>query len=529
MRNRVALFVILIFCFLADIHGDEFHSIDGLYGERASGLAGAYSALSDDPSGAYYNPGGLIFAVANRVSLSASGYNKTSKSFENLLGFGQSYERKSSAYAPNLIGSLNVFGKFAVAFTVVNTRLEDFNQADQFYYPHFFSQLNQITSDYTNNATQFLIGPSLSYRLSNRLGFGVSLYYFNDRMRTRIDSRGVFTTDGFTTLTTNDARTTDGLEPVFGWQYIVSKTLSLGLSVRRKFLNSKHRRTSYISTPQYMDPYNYNVVTTQTGPPGTPATTTYSPLLASDYLIDESTGDIMSWFVPVESIPVSNKTGLNDSILVGKSLSTARIPEVPQLRMGFAYYPTPKFLLSFDFIYTDGYSVKKNLYMVDINNPIVYYNDDRYRQLELLSTRNFAIGMEYYLTESLVIRGGYFTNKSNTKPINRTLRAMVYLYQELQSLDTLSASTGGGGYLIYANPELSTPARNEKIDLEGISLAVGYETAKNSTSLTYVLQKENIFQTSGSRTGMPQLLQVGFAAPMKYRNQTILLSAGIKY
>ena len=184
MQKRSYLFskVIIIIMFLLytkNIVGDEFHSIDGLYGERAAGLAGAYSALSDDPSGAYYNPGGLVFALANSISISASSYNKTTKSFENMLGIGQSYERKSSAYAPNLIGSLNIFKKFVFAFTVVNTRLEDFNQADQFYYPHFFPVLTQINSDYTSNASQFMLGPSLSYQISKRLGFGISLYYFN--------------------------------------------------------------------------------------------------------------------------------------------------------------------------------------------------------------------------------------------------------------------------------------------------------------------------------------------------------------
>lgn len=509
------------------VQADQYHSIDGLYGERAAGLAGAYSALSDDPSGSYYNPGGLVFALANRLSISASSYNKTTKSFENLLGFGQSYVRKSSAYSPNLIGSLNLFGKFAVTFTVVNTRMQDFNQADLFYSPHFFPVFDQITSDYTNNSTQFMLGPSVGYRFSDRLGFGMSLYYFNDRNRKRIDSRGVFGTDGFTTLTTNDSRTTDGLEPVLGFQYILGKTMSIGASVRKKMILSQHRRYSLVSTPQYSDPYNYNVVT-QPGPMGG-VTSTYSPLLASDYFVTESTGDFMSWYMPLEIMPVSDKAGLQDGVVIGRSIRPSSVPLVPQFRFGFAYYPTSKFLLSVDFIYTEGYSVKKHLYMVDVNNPIVYYNDDRYRELELLATRNIAIGIEYYLTEKLVIRTGYFTNKSNTKKINRTRRAAVFLVQELQGTENISASTGGNGYLVYANPEISTPARNERIDLEGVTFSIGYESAKNSTSLTYILQKENIFQTSGARTGMPQLLQVGFASSMKYRNHTLILSAGIKY
>ena len=55
--------VLILFLFLTNItsYADIHHYNDLILGERASGMAGAYSAVADDPSGAYYNPAGLAY------------------------------------------------------------------------------------------------------------------------------------------------------------------------------------------------------------------------------------------------------------------------------------------------------------------------------------------------------------------------------------------------------------------------------------------------------------------------------------
>ena len=50
----------------------DFNYINDFMGDRATGLGGAYTAISDDPSGAYYNPAGLAFAYDNQISLSVN-------------------------------------------------------------------------------------------------------------------------------------------------------------------------------------------------------------------------------------------------------------------------------------------------------------------------------------------------------------------------------------------------------------------------------------------------------------------------
>ena len=43
-------------------------------GGRAAGMGGAFTALADDGSGPYYNPGGLAFMRRSQLSLSGSVY-----------------------------------------------------------------------------------------------------------------------------------------------------------------------------------------------------------------------------------------------------------------------------------------------------------------------------------------------------------------------------------------------------------------------------------------------------------------------
>lgn len=51
---------------------DDFHYNSVIIGERASGMGGAYVAVSDDTAGLYYNPAGIILAQSNSVSASVN-------------------------------------------------------------------------------------------------------------------------------------------------------------------------------------------------------------------------------------------------------------------------------------------------------------------------------------------------------------------------------------------------------------------------------------------------------------------------
>jgi hypothetical protein len=62
-----------------------------LVGSRAAGMGGAFTALADDGSGPYYNPGGVAFARASSVSLAISVYGLAGGSISNALGLGHDF------------------------------------------------------------------------------------------------------------------------------------------------------------------------------------------------------------------------------------------------------------------------------------------------------------------------------------------------------------------------------------------------------------------------------------------------------
>ena len=62
-----------------------------LIGGRAGGMGGAFTALSDDGSGGYYNPGGLAFTTAPSISLSVNVYGLVGGRIQDALGDGHDF------------------------------------------------------------------------------------------------------------------------------------------------------------------------------------------------------------------------------------------------------------------------------------------------------------------------------------------------------------------------------------------------------------------------------------------------------
>ncbi|MDY7035416.1 MAG: aromatic hydrocarbon degradation protein, partial [Thermodesulfobacteriota bacterium] len=60
MKRLRAEIGITVFClclvFVSDAFADDYHYVNMLVGDRATGLGGAYTAVSDDPAGCFFNP-----------------------------------------------------------------------------------------------------------------------------------------------------------------------------------------------------------------------------------------------------------------------------------------------------------------------------------------------------------------------------------------------------------------------------------------------------------------------------------------
>lgn len=81
--NFFWLFLLLVFPLSSG--ADEFHFNNFPVGERPSGLAGAYTALSNDATGLFYNPAGIVRGV-NQVTASIYAYTKSTTEYKNVFG-----------------------------------------------------------------------------------------------------------------------------------------------------------------------------------------------------------------------------------------------------------------------------------------------------------------------------------------------------------------------------------------------------------------------------------------------------------
>ena len=77
-----------------------------LVGARAAGMGGAFTALADDGSGAYYNPGGLAFAQSSSLSLSGSVYGVVRGSYADVITRGQDFNYSALNLFPVATGAV---------------------------------------------------------------------------------------------------------------------------------------------------------------------------------------------------------------------------------------------------------------------------------------------------------------------------------------------------------------------------------------------------------------------------------------
>ena len=140
IKLSVFLFLLNIF----SISADSFQNVNGFFGERAAGMGGAYSAISDDVSGTYYNPAGIAFAQNSYYSINASSYNETTVDHKNLFGPGQNYSRQSRNYLPNFIGFIKKSGKWTYGFSVLNPINKSFDQSDRITLPLYRRKFSSV-------------------------------------------------------------------------------------------------------------------------------------------------------------------------------------------------------------------------------------------------------------------------------------------------------------------------------------------------------------------------------------------------
>ncbi len=241
----VAAFIPLVIC-SPILYGDDGNYQNYIVGERAAGMGGAVTASCQALEAAYFNPSGLGFVEASRLSLSASLYGWYRADVKEGLGSGENYSANEFESIPSTFGSiLNLSEEFTVAFSAfvpdqINYNLQETFERRPGGIPGIFK------SDYysqTLDDQQMWIGPSLGWRIDERLSIGGSVFLVYRTLVNKQQWTYLLTSGPDNEITSVSARIYNidysnyGLLGVFGAQYVLGDHILLGLSLQTPSLN----------------------------------------------------------------------------------------------------------------------------------------------------------------------------------------------------------------------------------------------------------------------------------------------------
>jgi len=219
---------------------DEFHYNNMLIGDRATGMGGAYTGVSDDPSGLYYNPAGIVYSTGRNLSASVNAYYNTNKKYKNVIG-GNGWERNATSILPNFFGIVQPIGKlkFGFSYAVPNSIKED---QDQTIYGSLPTTLGSPATSYTinfnNEDNTYLVGPSIAGELSSSLSAGLTLYMYHRSNQTILNQLIVLQDGRFEWSNQYIEKVERGYKPILGVMWTPAEKLSIGVSLAKIFVYS---------------------------------------------------------------------------------------------------------------------------------------------------------------------------------------------------------------------------------------------------------------------------------------------------
>jgi long-subunit fatty acid transport protein len=399
----LAVFLIMFSCMTALAAADELHYANLLVGDRALGMGGAYTAISDDATGLYYNPAGIAYAAGRNFSASVNAFYNNEKTYKGVIG-GHGWTRRSSSLLPNYFGVVQPIGKLkvGVSYAVPDSTMEDQQQAfrDLPLSPSIqpFNPgvtISSYTINFNNENNIYNFGPSVAIELADNFSTGLTLYFYQKTQRWTLNQL-IKTSSGGSEWTNQYYHANEwGVRPILGFMWSPVNNVSVGLAFSKIFIEG--------SDTNFMYTYRRENIA-------------------------------------VDNNPLDN----NLAILPDGASGTSAKREYPtQVSLGVAWFPTQSFLITGDV----NYFTKVNEQDVTVGGQSIPL-----RQLAEPVT-NIALGTEYYFTKNWALRAGFFTDKANTPNVEEggiNQSEHIDLYGGTLSISNFSRNTSvtfGGGFI----------------------------------------------------------------------------------
>lgn len=262
LNVSVSLSLVLSLFFSVNAVADENHYKNLLIGERPAGMAGAYTAVSDSPEGAFYNPAGLVYSVGKSLSVSVNAYNNSRTTYDGVVG-GSDWTRNSSTLVPNYFGIVQPWGKGKIAFSYAVPDVVEEDQNQEF--TNFSTSSGSIKSFNINLSEvdkTYKFGPSYAQKINDSLSIGGTLYIHYRQVKRIVNQYVYYQTSNYEWNNLNYKSTEYGIEPKLGVMWSPADKISLGLTLSKNTIFSSHSREQSTENKSATPTKNETVVRT---------------------------------------------------------------------------------------------------------------------------------------------------------------------------------------------------------------------------------------------------------------------------
>ena len=175
MFDSRRFWIAIILCLAgAVLYADENHFKNVLVGDRAATMGGAYLGISDDSSGSYYNPAGLVYGMGDSISGSGNAFHQTKTYYKKTIGL-RDWERESETILPNFFGITKRFENIMIAFSYIvpDSFIEHQDQS----FKKILSGIDEYYISLHVEEEANLAGPSIAYFVNEKWSIGLSVFY----------------------------------------------------------------------------------------------------------------------------------------------------------------------------------------------------------------------------------------------------------------------------------------------------------------------------------------------------------------
>lgn len=238
MNSRLIVILLLV-AVSTPGRADEFHNVNQIVGDRAMGMAGAYTAVSDDPAGLYYNPAGLVYADSSSISASVNTLQYQTITYDEVLAGEFDWQRTSTQLLPNFFGVIQPLGPFkgGLASAIPNSVSE--NQDQQF---EDFGNVERYIVNLNNKDITYNFGPGLGYAISEQVSVGLTLNYHYRVFERNFNQYVRLKNDDFEWTNSYLETKEHGIRPKIGLMWSPVDKIALGVTLDRTWVLSSLTR-----------------------------------------------------------------------------------------------------------------------------------------------------------------------------------------------------------------------------------------------------------------------------------------------